>query len=268
MDGWQRMDRAALDDAYANAAYIADDEGYPPRWQAAAAAFRARARGELDIPYADTPGAGFDLFMPDDAPRGLIVFVHGGYWHKFGKSDWSHLAAGGLAAGHAVAVVGYPLAPRVRLAEITRHVAAAIDAAADRVAGPIRLTGHSAGGHLVARAVMPDAAPACIDRVATCVPISPLADLRPFVAQSMNDELRLDAAEAAAESPLLARPYPGPSVAIHVGAEERPAFLWQAQRLGAAWEAPVRVAPGRHHFDVIDALTEPGSPIMTDLLAR
>ncbi len=267
MIGWRDMDRPTLDDAYANAPYIHGADAFPPRWAAEAAAFRAGARADLDLPYADAPGAAYDLFHPEGTPGGLVVFVHGGYWHRFGKSDWSHFAQGALARGHAVAIVGYPLAPTVRIRDITRLVARAVDAAAARIPGPVRLTGHSAGGHLVARMIMPDAAPACANRIATCVPIAPVADLRPLLPQSLNETLHLDAAEAAAESPVLGRPRPGPRIAVHVGADERPAFLWQADALGSAWSVPVHRTAGRHHFDVIDALRDPASPLMADLLA-
>lgn len=266
MKGWQDMDGPALDAAYANADHIPGAADYPPRWQADAAAYRATTPAELDIPYADTPGAAFDLFHPDGAPKGLTVFVHGGYWRRFDKSDWSHFAEGARARGQAVAMVGYPLAPTLRIAGITRYIARAIDAAAVRIPGPIHLTGHSAGGHLVARAVMPDAAPACLHRIATCVPISPVADLRPLVAQAMNADLRLDHDEARAESPVLGAPASGPRNRIHVGADERPSFLWQAETLSQAWAAPLRTISDRHHFDVIDALRDPTSLLLSDLL--
>lgn len=258
------MGRAALDDAYANAAHIPGSDAYPARWAALAADFRATARATLDIGYA--PGAAFDLFLPRGTPLGLAVFVHGGYWHLFGKDDWSHLAAGAVQRGFAMAVPGYPLAPAAGVPAITGHVAAAVDAAAARVRGPIHLCGHSAGGHLVARMLMADAAPAAADRIARCVPISPVADLRPLVPQSLNRTLRLDAAEAARESPVLGRPRGKARIAVHVGAAERPSFRWQAEALARAWQAPLRVAPGRHHFDVIEALGDPRSPMLDDLL--
>ena len=268
MQGWQMMDQATLDDAYANAPYIPDAEAFPPRWQAEAADFRAKTRCDLDIAYAATNGATLDLFHPEGQPGGLVVFVHGGYWRRFGKSDWSHFAAGALAAGQAVAMIGYPLAPNVRIHEITTLVSRGIDAAATRISGPIRLTGHSAGGHLVARMLQPDAAPACVGRIATCVPISPVADLRPLVPQSLNVDWNLTPEEADRESPCLHPAPEGVSVAIHVGAAERPSFLWQAEALAEAWSAPVRRAEGRHHFDVIDALKDPASRLMCDLLGR
>ncbi|WP_299820680.1 alpha/beta hydrolase [uncultured Jannaschia sp.] len=264
MKGWRDMGAAELDAAYANADHIEGAERFPPRWAAEARRFRARAVAELD--RAAPTGAGYDLFLPANEAAGLVVFVHGGYWRAFGKSDWSHLAAGAVATGHAAAIVGYPLAPGARLSEITRHVARAIDHVAGRVGGPIRLAGHSAGGHLVLRMVMPDAAPDCVGRIATCVPISPLADLRPLLRSSMNADLCLDADEAVVESPVLGRPLPGPRVAVHVGAAERPSFRWQAETLAAEWGVPLRIVPERHHFDVIDDLLDPESALMRDVL--
>lgn len=267
MQGWQDMTRAALDDAYANAAHIAGADRFPPRWAADAAAFRSGTRADLNMIYADVPGAALDLFHPSGSPCGLVVFVHGGYWRLFDKSDWSHFARGALAHDHAVAIVGYPLAPTARIPVITRLIARAIDTAAAHVPGPVRLTGHSAGGQLAARMVMPGAAPECLARIATCVPVSPVADLRPLVPQTLNDTLHLTPAEAAAESPALGRPVAGPRIAVHVGANERPSFHRQAETLATAWTVPLHRTPGAHHFDVIDALRDPASPLMADLLA-
>ena len=76
-----------------------------------------------------------DLFMPEGAPKGLVVFVHGGYWMKFDRSYWSHLAAGAQAQGWAVAMPSYDLCPRVRIADITRQIANAVAVAAREIGG-------------------------------------------------------------------------------------------------------------------------------------
>src|SRR5690606_27071416 len=107
---------------------------------------------------------------------------------------------------------------------ITREIAAAVGAAAALVPGPVAVTGHSAGGHLAARMACEDVALPVHGRITACVPVSPLADLRPLVATSMNADLRLDPASAGAESPLLRRPRPGIPVTVWVGGAERPAF--------------------------------------------
>lgn len=256
-DDWDR--------AYANGAFIAGADAFPARWEQAAAAFRDGARMTV---LRHGPGAReeTDLFLPEGAPRGLMVFVHGGYWLAFGRRDWSHLAAGALARGWAVAMPSYPLAPEARISAMTLSVAAAVRVAMADVAGPVVVTGHSAGGHLSARMGNLDCAPDVAARVVRVVPISPLADLGPMMRTAMNDKLRLDAAECAAESPARHPLRAGCQAHVWVGAEERPSFLWQARVLSEEWACPWTADPGRHHFDVIDPLADPASPLVSALL--
>ncbi|MFN6951427.1 MAG: alpha/beta hydrolase [Albidovulum sp.] len=258
------------DDAYQNAKYIPAGASYPPRWSAAAAAFRdaLASRARLGLPYGKGRSEWFDLFLPERAPEGLVVIVHGGYWLRFGPRDFSHLAAGALARGWAVAIPAYTLAPAARIAAMTHQIAAAVVAAAEVVSGPVAVTGHSAGGHLAARMACADVAlPArLLPRLARVVPISPLSDLRPLCETVMNADLQLDGAEAFAESPALRPRRPGVPVHVWVGGNERPAFLDQARRLGNAWACPVTVEPGRHHFDVIEGLEQPETQMMRALL--
>ncbi|MEY4982669.1 MAG: hypothetical protein RIR62_935 [Pseudomonadota bacterium] len=259
------MTRDEADLAYANGAFIAGAEGFPPRWRAAAAAFRDSlgARARTGLAYGTDPRQGLDLFLPDGMPKGLLVFVHGGYWMAFGREDWSHLAAGAVARGWACAIPSYRLAPAARLRDMTADVAAAVVHAAGQVAGPVVVAGHSAGGHLAARMGCADLP---LRRVARVVPVSPLSDLRPLMATSMQDKLGLDAAECAAESPALLPLRAGVQAHVWVGGQERPSFLWQARLLSEAWDCPWTVDAGRHHFDVIDGLSNPASPLMAACL--
>jgi len=249
---------------YMNAAFIAGAADYPARWAARAKAFRAGLgkRGALDLAYGPAGRQRLDLFLPEGRARGTVIFVHGGYWQLFDKSDWSHLAAGALAQGFAVAMPGYCLAPAVRIGAITAQIAAACRFVAARRPGPLIVTGHSAGGHLAARM-------GCADLdlpVGRVVPISPLAELGPLVATGMNATLGLDADEAARESPARLPLRQGVAAHVWVGAEERPAFLWQARVLAEEWTCPWTADPGRHHFDVIEGLEDPQSALMAAVL--
>lgn len=253
-----------MTEEYANAAFIPGGTEYPDRWAAKAAAFRA-LNPPLTVAYGSGPREVFHMFLPVKAPLGLLVFVHGGYWKAFDKDLWSQLAAGALARGWAVAIPSYDLCPQVRISDITRQVRDAITGAAGLVPGPIILTGHSAGGHLVARAVCADLALPDIKRVRQVVAISPLSNLAPLMATAMNATLGIDAPEAAAESPVL-HPRPAVPVTVWVGGAERPAFLDQARWLSRAWDAPLVVDAGRHHFDVIEGLEQADSPLIRCLL--
>ncbi|NEY89927.1 alpha/beta hydrolase [Tabrizicola oligotrophica] len=249
---------------YQNSAFISGGDAYYPRWQAEAAAFRAGlgGRAELNIPYGSAPRQAFDLFHPESRPKGLLVFVHGGYWLACGREDYSHLAAGALARGWACAMPSYTLAPEGRIAAMTQEVAQAVRAAAARIPGPLVVTGHSAGGHLSARMGCADLALP----VARVVPISPLADLAPLMQTDMNADLRIDTPEAAHESPARLALGKGVQAHVWVGGQERPAFLWHARTLSEAWSCPWTVDPGKHHFDVIDGLTDPDSALMAACL--
>lgn len=259
------------DDAYANAAYIDGAETYPERWwnasQGWAAGQEARGLRRRAVPYGPGERQKYDLFYPADEARGLLVFVHGGYWLRFDRSYWFHLSEGALARGWAAAVPSYDLCPSVRIPDITLQIAAAIAHAARQIAGPIVLAGHSAGGHLVARMLEPGLlSPEVAARLRNVMPISPLSDLRPLMHTAMNADLRLTAREAMRESPIAMRNRLDLPVTVWVGAAERPAFLDQARWLASAWSVDQVIAPGRHHFDVIDALCDPKSEMLHELL--
>ena len=267
---------ADWDDAYANAPHIPDGAGYPERWAEAAATFRAGLaadRRREGLPYGRHPRERVDLFLPEGVGKGLVVFVHGGWWRNYDRDIWSHLAAGALARGWVVAIPGYPLVPEVRIAEITRSIAEAITQLAAAIPGPIALAGHSAGGHLVTRQVCADSrlSERAASRLVRVLPISGLFDLRPLLRLAMNAELRLDEAEAEAESPALLAPRSGAAAHVWVGGDERPEFLRQSALLANIWtglraDMSLTVEPDRHHFDVIAGLSDPQSALVSALL--
>ncbi len=268
---------ADWDDAYVNAAYIRDGAAYPARWAERAGAFRERmtaaGRAKLDLPYGPAARNRLDIFYPDGAAGGLVVFVHGGYWKAFDKSCWSHLAGGATASGFVFAIPSYSLCPDVRITTIAQEVAAAIEFAARRVEGPILLCGHSAGGHLATRMICRGAPldEAVASRIARVVSISGLHDLRPLMATKMNLVLGLDWAEAASESPALLAPRAGQSVVCWVGVDERPEFLRQNRILAEMWRgfdtrATIVEEGDRHHFNVIDGVADPTHPLTKALI--
>ncbi len=253
---------SAADRAYANAAFVPGIEALTDRWDTDAAAFRANlgARAALGLAYGPGARQRFDLFRPEGTARGLMVFVHGGYWMMRDRGDFSHFAAGALARGWACAMPSYTLAPEARIAAMTQEIVQAVRVAGAMVPGPLVVSGHSAGGHLAARMGCADLGLA----VARVVPISPVAELAPLMETEMNATLQIDAAEAAAESPArLALAVPAH---IWVGGQERPSFLWQARLLSEEWDCPWTVAPGLHHFDVIDDLAKADSALMAACL--
>lgn len=246
---------AELDDAYANMAYIPDGNRFPDVWATRSLHFLQEHRAQV-VHTGPSDRARFLFWRggPD-----LLVIVHGGYWLKFAPEEFAHLAGGALRAGWSVAMPAYPLAPAARLPQIVQALAGALEVMGNLAPGRVHLTGHSAGGHLVARLLAPGMLPArIVARIARVVPISPLSDLRPLLRTSMNADLKLDAQTAQDESPVF-QPRPAVPVHVWVGGAERPVFLDQARWLAEAWTCPVTVDTGRHHFDVIEGLEHPSA---------
>ncbi|MBB6468181.1 acetyl esterase/lipase [Aminobacter lissarensis] len=268
---------ADWDNAYTNGANIAGGDRWPAAWVEPAQSFRdtlsATDRAQLDIGYGDKPRNRLDLFLPEGTPKGLVVFVHGGYWMALDKSYWSHLAKGSVDLGYAVAMPSYTLCPEVRIGNIVREVGAAIGKAAGLVDGPIMLTGHSAGGHLVSRMVASGSplAPEVQARIRHVVSLSGVHDLRPLMNTGMNKTLHIDEAEALAESPALLRPMANVRITCWVGGGERAEFLRQNDLLANIWTGlgaatGAVVEPDRHHFSVIDGLADKDHALTQTLL--
>ena len=87
----------------------------------------------------------------------------------------------------------------------------------------------------------------------------------------MQSQGERHAAEAAAESAALNQPIENVELVCWVGADERPEFVRQSTLLANIWtgfgiRTSVHLAPGQHHFDVIDGLMDPQSSLSTILL--
>ncbi|WP_027058951.1 alpha/beta hydrolase [Mesorhizobium loti] len=270
---------ADWNNAYANGANIAGSNRWPAAWAEPAQAFRdalsAQGRARIDIAYGDRPRNRLDLFLPATAPKGLVVFIHGGYWLESDKSTWSHLAKGAVSNGFAVAMPSYTLCPDIRIAGIVREIGAAIDTAAAMVGGPLMLTGHSAGGHLASRMVTTSTflAADVAKRIRHVVSISGLHDLRPLMRIGMNAALAIDEAEALAESPALLRPMEGVRITCWAGGGERSEFLRQNALLANIWTGLgattcTVVEPDRHHYDVVDGLADPAHALTRTLISE
>lgn len=278
---WRGYDRAGLDAQYNNRARFPD---YAERF-AAWAEWSARTRAELDCrldaAFGAAPSERIDLFPPADAAAAggapIYLFVHGGYWYSLDKGDYSYVARGMTARGALVAVNNYALAPAARMDEIVRQnraAAAWLWRNARALGGdPDRIfaAGHSAGGHLAAMLLATDwpafGAGLPPDLVKGACAISGLFDLEPIRLSYLNDTLRLDAAEAARNSPArLAYPRPAPLFVV-VGEDESEEYHRQSAEMAEKWRAlgyPCEYAapPGLDHFAIVDSLIDPDAELV------
>jgi arylformamidase len=264
-----------LETEYSPRITIPDHAQIFARWARAAEDYRAEmlkaGKAELGIIYGDTARQFIDLFLPaagESAP--LAMFIHGGYWRAMDPSFHSHMARGLNERGFAVAVVGYDLCPIVTIADIIEQVQRAGASLWQRFNRRMLVCGHSAGGHLTAAMVATDwqklwpKVPS--DLVPAGYAISGVFDLRPLTKTSMNQDFRLDDAEAERISPILWTMPPGRALDAAVGDLESNEFKRQSRAMADAWgkaKAETRYAemPG-NHFTVIDALADPNNAMV------
>ncbi|PWG61054.1 alpha/beta hydrolase [Spiribacter halobius] len=258
---WRALDAETLEVEYNPRRQVADAEALLATVAERSAAARGRLGEPHEFAYGPEPLARVDVYPAAGHARPLHVFFHGGYWRGQDKRDYAYLAEALLARGVSVALANYPLCPQSNLPAIHEAACRCLQLLADSAHGlgadPARLTlgGHSAGGQIVARLLAEGpVAPA------GAVAASGVFDLLPVVHTSINEALRLDEAGAEAVSPLR-RPPPrwrGPLL-LAVGGAESAAFQAQtadyaAHCRGAGPAIDAVTVPGRHHFDILDAL--------------
>ena len=56
----------------------------------------------------------------------MHLFIHGGYWHRFSKNEFSFVARAFQPAGAAVVVISYALIPTADMDELVRQCRAAV----------------------------------------------------------------------------------------------------------------------------------------------
>ena len=107
-----------------------------------------------DVPYGELERQTLDVYQAAEAAKGVVVFVHGGYWDSGDKSDYIFLADTLTERGFTTIVVNYRLVPEVTFPSYVQDVALALDWVFENLAegdaANVFLMGHSAGAHIAA----------------------------------------------------------------------------------------------------------------------
>ena len=276
-------DRKELDAQYNNRERFPDYAAYFRKWADDSERTRESLAGKLDVSYGEHPKQTLDIFPADGTNAAINLFIHGGYWQSLDKSDFSYVARGFVPHNVTTIVINYALAPGDGMDEIVRQNRAAVAwtwknaeaFGADRKR--IHVSGHSAGGHLVAMLLATDwtdFAPGLPrDVVKTGCAISGLFDLEPIRLCYLNEVLGMDEAEAARNSPVrLSYPVPA-ALVIAVGALESDEYHRQAHAMETVWRnlgypTEVMDAADLDHFTIADRLGLPDSEIVQAQLPR
>jgi arylformamidase len=253
-----------------------------PDWIQRSSAYRDSVSCRLDVAYGSLERERLDFFP---AARGaespILVFFHGGYWQRGDKSVYSFLAEPFVKNGVSVALVNYDRCPSVRVSDIPRQARRAlvwIWRNAEALGGSqdkLYVMGHSAGGHITAM-MMATEWPAIgvdlpQDMIKGGIPISGLFELEPLRFTSINDGVRMDQAEAAAESPMAHPPVTDAPQLVVCGGSEPAEFHRQSDDYAETFTTVGRrmeryTVPMCDHFDELNDLGDEKSVLFQKVL--
>ena len=152
-------DQAGLDAEYDNRAKVPNTLATLAGFAERSVDTRKSVAGHLGIAFGSDAEETLDIFLPTNSSAGLApiqFFIHGGYWKMMKKEDFSYVAGAFTPKGCATAVVNYGLIPSIDMDELVRQCRAGLGwvyRKAESFGGDpdrIFISGHSAGGHLVA----------------------------------------------------------------------------------------------------------------------
>ncbi|MFH8341921.1 alpha/beta hydrolase [Streptomyces sp. AM6-12] len=278
---YRGMNQATLDRQYSPSSRVASLDAYLRAYERLSEAARRDHPVRTSLAYGPHPAERLDYFPGQAAGRApLLVFVHGGNWQALSRAESAFPVPPLLAAGAAVAVIEYGLAPDVGLDAMAGMVRRAVDWLLRHADGlgfapdRLHLCGTSAGAHLAAMALLPDASagPDVTGRIAGAVLLSGMYDLEPVRLSYVNDALRLDEAAALRNSPILRLPARLPPTVVARGGNETEEYVRQHDRMVAALRPRAAVtevvADRRDHFDLPYDLGVPGTALGDAVLAQ
>jgi len=250
-------DQKSLDDQYEQRVWVPHADQIIRRYGAASDAVRSRLGEPRTERYGPAPIETLDIYGTGEK---AFVFVHGGAWKRQSKRE-NAFAAGMIAdAGAAYVALDFALLPTVTLDEMAAQVCRGIDWVHRNLSRDIVLCGHSSGAHLAGVAL------ARISYLKGALLVSGVYDLLPVRLSARNDYVRLDERLEHEYSPIRhIESIRGPVTvawAEHEAAEfarQSRTFsekLQQAGKLGAAI-----LGKGQNHFEIIETLADPGSPL-------
>jgi arylformamidase len=279
---YKNYDQQALDSQYNNRARVPEFEQILQQWERDSESLRQRISFQADIAYGPHPREILDIFPTSQPGAPVHAFIHGGYWRSLEKSLFHFIAAEFIRRDITYVAINYPLAPQATMDEIVSSCQQAIIWLYRNIARyngdpqKIHISGHSAGGHLVAM-LMATRWPALTadlpsDPIKSGCAISGLFNLIPIQLCYVNEDVRLDEAMARRNSPVFLSPSCRSPLIVAVGGAESEEYLAQSQDLVDAWSSQISatplIVPEANHFSILDHLAKPTAPLHRAALAQ
>ncbi|MBT6033362.1 MAG: alpha/beta hydrolase [Kordiimonadaceae bacterium] len=282
MKPYHQMDPETLEREYSPSSCVDDIMVYINQYIdiSAQIKFDLKDRLTADVKYGPEERSHMDVFIPKgEGPFPVHVFIHGGYWQELSKDENSIGAPNFLDHDIIYIAFDYTLAPEASLFEMvdqTRRGIISVIKNAEKFNGDknnITISGHSAGGHLLAEVLSMDWPKYGFEScpLKGALAISGVYDLEPIVSTSVNDALGMTKEDAHKLSPLHHVPEAACPIAFTVGENETSEFHRQTKEyMNACQDKGIETSyidmPVFNHFDIILELNKKDSPLFQAVL--
>jgi len=231
----------------------------------------------LDLSYGNDPDQTLDLFFANGSSKGtgdrpVHVFFHGGYWKALHKDDFSYVANCLSDSDGICAVVNYSLIPSVTLDQLVHQCQQSLLWLWHNVGNyggdpeMLTISGHSAGGHLVARMIATDWSKHDVEVPANLikggVSLSGIFDLEPIRLSFLNAELGLDETSSRRHSPIHLFNRGNSELLCFFGEHEGDEYRSQSETIAGKWPVTeAQMLEGHDHFTIVRELHQAESAV-------
>jgi arylformamidase len=245
-------DQKALDDQYEQRVWVPHADEIIRRYGIASDAVRRRIGEPRTERYGPAPIETLDVYGEG---RAAFVFVHGGAWKRQSKRENAFAAEMVVRAGAAYVALDFALLPTVTLDVMVAQVCRGIEWVHRHLSPSVVVCGHSSGGHLGGCAVTRLGFPR------SALLVSGIYDLLPVRLSARNDYVRLDAKLEHEYSPLRHLDQIRCPVTVAWAEHEAAEFARQSREFAKALGAPTLIGRNMNHFEIIETLADPASPL-------
>ena len=227
------------------------------RFGVASDAVRTRIGEPRTERYGPAPIETLDIYGDGQT---ALVFVHGGAWKRQSKRENAFAAEAVVQAAAAYVALDFALLPSVTLPEMVAQVCRGNEWVYRNLATTIVLCGHSSGSHLAACALTRTS------EVKSALLVSGIYDLLPVRLSARNEYVRLDEKLEHEYSPIRQVDRIGCPVTVAWAEHEAAEFGRQSREFSSALKVADKlteamVGKGLNHFEIIETLADPASPL-------
>lgn len=252
MKVFRDYDQKALDDQYEQRVWVPHADEIIRRYAQKSDVVRKKLGEPRVEQYGATPPEKLDIYGSGSK---AFVFVHGGAWKRQSSREQAFPAEPIIAAGAAYVALNFALLPTVTLPEMVGQVCRGIEWVQRNLSEDVVLCGHSSGAHLSGCALTK------LPGIRKALLISGLYELHPVRLSSRNDYVRLDERLEDEYSPIRHAKRIKCPVTVAWSENESAEFYRQSQEFAERLGAPVVIGKGLNHFEILETLADPRSPL-------